>query len=275
MEANPRNLSTRSALSWMKSCSKPVIGWGLGSSPTEGNLANLRNTARLNFLLQFDAILTYSQQGSEQYRSLGFPSEKIYVAHNAVAPRPAHSPIQRPTDSQGPPSLLFVGRLQERKRLDLLIHACSKLPEYLQPRLVIVGDGPKKESLKKLAEKNYPSAQFVGAAHGSNLEPYFRSADLFVLPGTGGLAIQQAMGWSLPIITAQGDGTQQDLVRHDNGWQIPPGNLPALIATLHKALSDIPRLRVMGSESYRIVSEEINLESMVSSFISTLNSVSK
>jgi glycosyltransferase involved in cell wall biosynthesis len=88
------------------------------------------------------------------------------------------------------------------------------------------------------------------------------------------LAIQQAMGWSLPIIAAQGDGTQQDLVRHENGWQVPPEDLSALLATLHKALSDIPRLRAMGSESYRIVSEEINLESMVSSFISALNTIS-
>ena len=206
---------------------------------------------------------------------MGFPSDKIFVAHNAVSPRPTHSPVLRKKNKQEPPCLLFVGRLQERKRLDLLIQACSRLPAKLQPRLLIVGDGPGRESLQKLAERNYPSTQFVGAVHGSNLEPYFLAADLFVLPGTGGLAIQQAMGWSLPIITAQGDGTQQDLVRQENGWQIPPGDFPALLATLHKALSDIPRLRTMGLESYRIVSEEINLESMVSSFISALNKTSK
>jgi len=274
VEANPRYLSTRSAVAWMRSRSKPVIGWGLGSTQSQGYLAPFRLAFRANFLRQFDAIITYSRQGFEQYRSLGFPGKKIFIAHNAVAARPTQSPIHRPLDIQEPPSLLFVGRLQARKRLDLLIKACSRLPEGLKPRLVIVGDGPERESLQKLAEKTYPSTLFVGAVNGSDLEPYFKTADIFVLPGTGGLAIQQAMGWSLPVITAQGDGTQQDLVRQVNGWQVPPHDQAALEAILQVALSDLPRLRTMGLESYRIVSEEINLESMVSSFITALNTIS-
>jgi len=160
--------------------------------------------------------------------------------------------------------------IQKRKAKRVLI----QLPEGLKPRLVIVGDGPERESLQKLAEKTYPSTLFVGAVNGSDLEPYFKTADIFVLPGTGGLAIQQAMGWSLPVITAQGDGTQQDLVRQVNGWQVPPHDQAALEAILQVALSDLPRLRTMGLESYRIVSEEINLESMVSSFITALNTIS-
>ena len=49
-----------------------------------------------------------------------------------------------------------------------------------------------------------------------------------MLPGTGGLAVQQAMAHGLPVIVAQGDGTQDDLVRPENGWQIPPDDLAAL-----------------------------------------------
>ena len=42
---------------------------------------------------------------------------------------------------------------------------------------------------------------------------HFAGADLFVLPGTGGLAVQEAMSYALPVIVAKGDGTQEDLVR--------------------------------------------------------------
>ena len=167
-----------------------------------------------------------------------------------------------------------MGRLQARKRIDSLLRACAVLSEVEgpdAPRLVIVGDGPERGNLEQVAQQIYPSAQFIGAKHGDELKPYFAEADLFVLPGTGGLAVQEAMSHGLPVIVAKGDGTQDDLVRPENGWQIPPGDEDALISTLREALSDISRLRKMGVESYRIVSQEINLEKMVEAFVGALN----
>jgi len=79
------------------------------------------------------------------------------------------------------------------------------------------------------------------------------------------------MSYGLPIIAAQADGTQADLVRPVNGWHIPPGDKDALRAALLTALSDIPLLRKMGAESYRIVADEVNLEHMVAVFIEALN----
>jgi glycosyltransferase involved in cell wall biosynthesis len=168
-------------------------------------------------------------------------------------------------------TVLFVGRLQERKRLDNLIHACAALPEALQPKLIITGDGPEKEHLVGLAQGTYPQTVFTGALYDESLAEQFRQADLFVLPGTGGLAIQQAMSFGLPIIAAEADGTQNDLVRPQNGWQIPPNDIGALQASLKKALSDAQGLRKKGAESYRMVAEEVNLEQMVSVFIEALN----
>jgi glycosyltransferase involved in cell wall biosynthesis len=168
---------------------------------------------------------------------------------------------------------LFVGRLQARKRVDVLLRACAAIPPHLQPRLVIVGDGPERTALQALAAQVYPGAEFPGAKQGAELEPYFRAADLFVLPGTGGLAVQEAMSWGLPVIMGRGDGTNDDLVRRDNGWQVPDGDLALLIVTIEEALEDASRLRAMGAESYRIVREEINLEKMVEAFVGALESV--
>jgi glycosyltransferase involved in cell wall biosynthesis len=169
--------------------------------------------------------------------------------------------------------VLFVGRLQARKRVPSLLKACAGLPAQLRPRLVIVGDGPELENLRSLAQNIYPAAEFPGAKHGADLAPYFLAADLFALPGTGGLAVQEAMSYGLPVIVAKGDGTQDDLVRPQNGWQIQPDDDSALSVALLDALSDLPRLRRMGAESYRIVAEEINLEKMVGVFIRALNAL--
>lgn len=263
VEANPRYLTTSSAVKWMHARGRKVIGWGLGTkSPSRFGL-------RERFINQFDAMLSYSQRGAEEYASLGFPREKIFVAHNSVSPAPEFPMPARPSTFDVTPTLLFVGRLQARKRIDSLLKACADLGT--NPRLMIVGDGPERAALEALANEIYPSAEFMGAKHGAELKPYFAQADLFVLPGTGGLAVQEAMSYGLPVIVAKGDGTQDDLVREKNGWQIPPEDYGALLAAMKNALSDVARLREMGKESFRIVSEEINIQKMADSFIAALN----
>ncbi len=273
VEANPRYLVTPFAVSWMHARGRKVIGWGLGAPPLAPTPLPLGEGQRVRarFLNQFDRLISYSQRGADEYAALGFPREKIFVAPNAVASKPL-SPIPlRLSTFKDRPVILFIGRLQARKRVDVLLRACSEMES--KPRLMIVGDGPEREHLELLAKQVYPSAEFIGAKHGAELKPYFTEADLFVLPGTGGLAVQEAMSYGLPIIVAKGDGTQDDLVREANGWQIAPEDFDALVKTMRLALSDMGRLRTMGAESYRIVSEEINLEKMVEVFVQALNSL--
>lgn len=271
VEANPRYLATSSAARWMMVRGRPVIGWGLGAPPLAGPAAGFRQRRRIQFLRQFDALIAYSHRGADEYAALGFPRERIFVATNSVSPRPL-SPIPlRPSTFDPRPTILFVGRLQSRKRVDFLLRACSEMDT--NPRLVIIGDGPERAKLDSLAKRVYPSAEFIGSKHGAETKPYFTEADLFVLPGTGGLAVQEAMSYGLPVIVAQGDGTQDDLVRKENGWQIPPNDFGALVSVMKDALSDAARLRRMGAESYRIVSEEINIEKMAGTFANVLNSI--
>jgi glycosyltransferase involved in cell wall biosynthesis len=267
VEANPRYLSTFSAVRWMHKRKRPVLGWGLGSPPIRGFLKH----RRASFIKQFDAMIAYSRRGADEYAALGFPREKIFVAYNSVSSPPQGPLPARPWTMDQRPCILFVGRLQARKRIDLLLRASAQLSS--KPRLYIVGDGPERQSLESLAAEIYPEAEFVGAKHGVELKPYFSEADLFVLPGTGGLAVQEAMSYGLPVIVAQGDGTQDDLVRKENGWQVPPGDFYALLNTMKDALSDAARLKRMGEEAYRIVKEEINIETMARTFVTTLNAL--
>lgn len=267
VEANPRYLSTSSAVKWMHQRGRKVIGWGLGSPTVHG----IRKQRRLSFISQFDAMISYSQRGADEYAALGFAREKIFVAHNSVSPAPSSPMTHRPLTFDLRPCILFVGRLQSRKRVDSLLRACAEMES--KPRLIIAGDGPERDALKLLAKEIYPSAEFIGAKHGPDLKPYFEQADLFVLPGTGGLAVQEAMSYGLPVIVAKGDGTQDDLVRENNGWQIPPEDYDALVSTMKNALSNIARLREMGKESFRIVSEEINIGKMAEVFVRVLNSI--
>jgi len=266
VEANPRYLSTPRAIRWMRRRGRMVLGWGLGAPGARGALRPFWT----RFLRQFDGLIAYSRRGAEEYKSCGIPSERVFVAANAVLPRPRWG---LPTRTLSPNRLhvIYVGRLQVRKRLDSLLRACAALPESLRPEVWIVGDGPARASLERLAAEVYPRTKFFGAVYGESLRPIWMHADIFVLPGTGGLALQEAMSYGLPVIAAQGDGTQEDLVRPETGWRIPPNDEDALIETLREALANPTRLRTMGAAAYRLVSEEINTEKMVEVFLRALN----
>ena len=258
MEANPRYLSSRRAADWMHSKGRPVIGWGLGVGRS---LVNWKS-----FLKRFDALISYSSSGAEEYRVTGYPSNRVFVAPNATTGPPPDLHERKVADT---PRVLFVGRLQERKRVNLLLKACSA--QRMKPELWIVGDGPERTDLERMAAKVYPEAKFTGAQYGKELDEIFWQADLFVLPGTGGLAVQQAMAHSLPVIVAEADGSQRDLVSSQNGWIVPPGDLQALIGALSNALERPEKLPSMGEASRKVVAERVNIELMAEIFIKVVN----
>jgi glycosyltransferase involved in cell wall biosynthesis len=273
VEANPRYLQSRSLVDWMHKKNRSVIGWGLGAPEIRGIFSGMRAHHRKRFLSTLDAVISYSNKGAKEYIKSGVPESKVFVAPNAAATKRLSTPPIRGRIITGKLCVLFVGRLQKRKQVDNLIRACSLLPDEIKPSLVIVGDGPVKQELIELAEVIYPETDFPGALYGQDLENQFLQADLFVLPGTGGLAVQQAMSYGLPVIMGEGDGTQSELIRDKNGWVIPTNDLSVLRSTLLRALTDVPRLRLMGNESYRIVKEEINIERMADAFVDVFSNV--
>jgi len=273
VEANPRYLRTRSLVNWMHKKNRVVIGWGLGAPEIRGSFSRIRAHHRKIFLLSLDAVISYSNKGAKEYISLGIPESKVFVAPNAAATKTLSTPPYRGITIDGKLCVLFVGRLQKRKRVDNLIRACALLPDEIKPRLIIVGDGSVKHELIDLAEVIYPETDFPGALYGQDLEEQFLQADLFVLPGTGGLAVQQAMSYGLPVIMEEGDGTQSELIREKNGWVLPTNDLNALKFTLLQALTDVPKLRMMGNESYKIIKEEINIERMADAFVNVFSKV--
>lgn len=271
VEANPRYLSTPPALRWMKSQKKPVIGWGLGVPQSSGLVSFIRNYARTQFLKSFNSVIAYSEKGAQGYIQAGFDPKNVYIAMNATAASPQNPPPNRLIWNEDyTPILLYVGRLQPRKRLDSLIQVCSQLPENIQPDLWIVGDGAIRSELEMLAAKTYPKTKFWGERFGEELDSIFDLADLFVLPGTGGLAVQQAMAHALPVIVGEGDGTQSDLVTDENGWNIPPNDPKALKNAIFSALNSPENLRQKGLSAYQTVKTSVNIDQMVSVFMNAI-----
>jgi glycosyltransferase involved in cell wall biosynthesis len=272
LEANPRYPDQLEAAAWMRARSRAVLGWGLGAPPVHGSIGHLRARARRRLLGQLDGLIAYSKQGAAQYRALNIlPDNRIFVAPNATGSAASAAPERAPTPGE-PLQILFVGRLQTRKRVDLLIKAVAAV-EQEHLNLVIVGDGPARAELEALARDIFPRAHFKGALYDAALDSAYRQADLFVLPGTGGLAVQQALQHGLPVIAAEGDGSQEDMVTSKNGWRIEPGNLDQLKQALASAAADRANLAKMGAASFQQAQNTFNIVNMADGFINALNQV--
>ena len=283
---NPRIWSHWSAIMWMHGRRRPVLGWGLGELERTGPvwLQKVRRRAAQTLVRALDGMIAYSSKAKADYVAAGVAADQVVIAHNSVDDSAAKQYLAQLGADRGwmaawrqrlglasqLPIVLFVGRLIPQKRLDLLVEACIPLLDRCQ--LLIVGDGPSKPALEYLAQPCKERIRFAGYQVGMPLAKCFIAADLFVLPGAGGLAVHQAMGYGKAILVSFGDGTEADLVREgQNGSFFKLGDVADLRAKITRCLDDPTMTQRMGEVSLAIIRSEINLDAMVASFTRAVN----
>jgi len=142
----------------------------------------------------------------------------------------------------GGPLLLFVGVLRYYKGLSYLLDAMMRL----DARLVIVGDGPEGEDLRRQVVDLGIAGRvvFAGRVPDEELPLYYRAADLFVLPASErseafGLVQLEAMSSGLPVVcTELGTGTSYVNRHGESGWVVPPRDPNALAESITLLLKD-------------------------------------
>ena len=232
------------------------------------------------------AFIAYGTVAADYLSGLGAPPGKIHIAHNTIDTDEITSnlarhlrngrEIRRGLGIEDKRVILSVGALLPEKRVDNLIRAYSTVRrDCPDAALVIVGDGVSRKVLEELVHclGVKDSVFFVGRIEESN--PYFAMADLFVLPGLGGLALNQAMAFGKPVICSEADGTERDLViERVNGCIVKPGDEEALGEAMATLLADRERLREMGKASRRIVRDKVNFQNLVGGISKAIDSVS-
>ncbi len=142
--------------------------------------------------------------------------------------------------------LLAVGRLAAEKNLDMVLRAFDAMRAvHPDVKLVIVGDGPLRESL----QQRCPAAVFAGMQRQEALAAYYASADLFLFPSvteTFGNVTIEALASGLPVL-AFDTAAAADWVRHAaNGWLVPMGDEAAYVALAAGLAREPERIRQAG-----------------------------
>ncbi len=138
--------------------------------------------------------------------------------------------------------LITVCRLVPAKGLDVLLHACAILKKKGHPFVLhIIGDGPIREELEKLAVELdlYDDIIFYGyMLHPEEFMPFF---DVFVLPSRaeafGSVFAEAALCW-LALVGTNVGGIAEQIDDGVNGLLVPPEDPAALAVALEKVLTD-------------------------------------
>jgi phosphatidylinositol alpha-mannosyltransferase len=153
-------------------------------------------------------------------------------------------------------NILFVGRLEQRKGLGYLLNACAKIKRsFPNFRLIIVGPGTVlRLRYEKLVEKMEltDNVVFVGFVSSDELPSYYRSADIFCAPATGGesfgIVLLEAMACGKPVVATSIQGYASVLANGEEGLLVPPQNAESLAKALLKLLHDKSLRLQMGSK---------------------------
>lgn len=193
-------------------------------------------------------------------RALGVSPQAFTIVPNGVevARFADAEPIEAIADDPRP-TLLFVGRLERRKGLEVLVRAFTRLKAKRPDlRLHVVGDGAERTRCEALLPATLRAdVVFHGRVDHDALPRFYRSCDLYVSPALGGesfgIVLLEAMAAGAPIVASDLPGYRSVARDGGQGRLVPPGE-PAALAEAIDALLDNEALRAaMAAEGRRTV----------------------
>ena len=207
-------------------------------------------------LYRFADTVTANSRGALDTMRAYVPAGKL-----AFAPNPVPPPGGGPTAELDAPTILAVGRLHRQKAYDVLLAAFALFTERSPGwRLVVLGDGPLRETLEALAQRHgiSPRVEFRGRV--SDPYPYYRGADIFVLASRHeGMpnALLEAMSCGLPAIVTDASGGALEFVEHEvTGLVVPTEDPPALAAAMDRLAGSRDLRRRLGSAAKARIADD-------------------
>lgn len=284
------NITNRLVANWGRRNKKRIIIWTCGWEPglAKGAILSLKNAMVSSFFKKGDFHLTYSTKASQYTESMGIPSEIIDTCYNGIEidhllaseteVLEKSIEIRKQLKLDDYVTFLYVGGLIPEKRIDLLINSFSELRKtYNNIKLLIVGDGPEKPMmLKMLAQCDDNHITYLGRIV-EGVDQYFASADCFVMPGIGGLALNQAMFWGKICIVSEADGTEDDLVIPDKtGFRFEKDSLPSIKNSMEEMIKlNQSKIDTFSKNAREIIINYSNTNHMVDKFSTTIKELLK
>ena len=156
------------------------------------------------------------------------------------------------------PVVLFVGRLDKEKNVDVLLTAFAKVLTSIHAKLVITGKGTERERLVKMAKRLGIEKEvvFTGFVSNEDLPNLYRIADIFAIASIAELqsiATLEAMACGLPIVAVKVMALPELVFHGKNGYLFELGDFEALATHVINILKNQALKKKMSAQSLKIV----------------------
>jgi glycosyltransferase involved in cell wall biosynthesis len=251
------------------------LGGHLSSTPT---VFTVHGTALSTGVGKDRSRLTGIKRRLEHYFILGFDYDHVISVnrhhldllddhHESLSYIPNGVDVERfDKDTERNRDILFLGRLDPKKRVSDLIEAFGQIAdEYPDTRLVIVGAGSLEAELKEQARKTAVRDRIVfeGRVPDEAVPEYYASSELFVLPSVWEghpLTVLEAWASGIPVITTEVEGIQEFVDHKENGYLVPPESPTDIANALRTSLDDPESAREWARQARELVSAEYSWE---------------
>jgi glycosyltransferase involved in cell wall biosynthesis len=166
--------------------------------------------------------------------------------------------------------VVSTGRLAEQKGIEFLIRAVSLLPDALNVRIVLAGDGPLRQQLSDLISVLGVEDTVTLLGHRSDVGDLLAAADLVVLPSLWeGLSISllEAMAAGKPVVTT----TLGSNIEVTNGGEaamlVPPKDPVRLASAIRALAADTPVRALLGERAQGVQRERYTIGRMIDSYL--------
>lgn len=206
----------------------------------------------------------------------GIRPEKIVVVQNgrsvsAFDPRRSSDARQRLRKRYGIGKDEFIfgvmARLEPQKGHEYLLEAVSMIADRQQGfRVLLVGDGDRREELQSMATRLGIGNRVIFAGFQSDVVGHYAAMDVKVLPSLYEglpLCLIEAMAMEKPVIATEVDGTPEVVQDSVSGLLVPPKNAGALSDAIEYALDHRAEVLAMGRQGRKWVTEKFSLARQV------------
>jgi glycosyltransferase involved in cell wall biosynthesis len=203
---------------------------------------------------------------------VGVPEEQIEVIPHGV---PVFPEWVRPPQSAGPPTVVFLGRMERRKGTPDLLQAVPRVLDAVpDARFVLIGSDrphcPGGRTHAAYLRDEFPAAvrervTLAGRLPQADVDRWLQAADVFVAPSlyeSFGLVFPEAMRWGTPVVGTTAGGIPEVVTDGETGLLVPPGDAAALGAALVRLLRDEALRNRLGAAGRAAVEKRFSSDRM-------------
>jgi glycosyltransferase involved in cell wall biosynthesis len=159
------------------------------------------------------------------------------------------------------PIILYVGRIDPEKSLDILVNSFKKLiKEAPKAHLVMVGDGTAREKLEKMIKRKKLGSQthFIGRVIGDDLSQIYRTGTVFVITSkteTQSIVLMEAMASGLPAIAVNAGAVTELVKDGENGFIFEPDDTAGIASGINTIISNKELREKMSKNALKMIAK--------------------